>query len=216
MLMKIKKNGCARGSGIIYARGLPNRSQVCQSAIFGILGAFGFLYLFPGSAITTAMHPVLKLPGPGAGIGLIFGPFIILLSLIVYNFNQIKGTIIITSTAFGIVHSIFTPLIYPSVITVGSLGPTPLRIAAVILLAVVLEIFIHIFEDLNALARYLISAGISNIACLVFYWVLIFPGPKGWVNVEDIPVLLGIAILSGTVVGGAVPFALRKLLGPND
>ena len=83
-----------------------NIYQILIAVITGIIGAFIFLFLFPAGAISTAMHQVLELPGPGAGIGLVFGPFIILLSLLTYNFIGKHGVIFITCSLFGIFHSI--------------------------------------------------------------------------------------------------------------
>jgi len=114
-----------------------NTLQILLAIVIGIIGVCVFLFLFPGGAITTAMHQVLKLPGPGAGIGLIFGPFIIILSFLTFNSIGKQGAIFITCSVFGILHSIFTPIVYPSVKTVGSLGPLYFRILAVILLGIV-------------------------------------------------------------------------------
>lgn len=183
-----------------------NVIEIFIAFLMGIIGAFIFLFLFPGGAITTAMHQILKLPGPGAGIGFIFGPFIIVLSLLIYNFIGKRGIIFITCMIFGIFHSILTPMAYPSIKTVGSLGPLYLRIFAVILLGLALEICIFALKNQNDLFKYSISAIISNIVCLFFYWFLIFPSNKGMVRINSIPMLVGIAIFASIIFGGLIPF----------
>ncbi len=189
-----------------------NIYQILIAVITGIIGAFIFLFLFPAGAISTAMHQVLELPGPGAGIGLIFGPFIILLSLLTYNFIGKHGIIFITCSVFAIFHSILSPIVYPSVKTVGSLGPLFLRISAIVLLGIVLEICIFILKDRKDLIKYPLSAAISNVICLLFYWLLIFPGNKGWVKIENIPILLGVTILAAIIFGGAIPLICKRAI----
>jgi len=185
---------------------------VFLSIIFGIVGAFVFLFLFPGGAITTAMHQLLKLPGPGAGIGLVFGPFIIILGLIAYNLTKKPGIIVLTYTVFGITHSILTPIIYPTIDTVGSLGPLPLRIVVVILMGITFELCMYISRDQKTVTRYLISSVISNISLISFYWLIIFPGCKGWVKINAIPILLAITILAA-LFSGLLLFVIKQLFG---
>ncbi len=200
----------AFGNSKIF-RGLNfNIIDILIAILMGIIGVFIFLYLFPGGAITTAMHQVLRLPGPGAGIGFIFGPFIIILALLTYNFIGKKGIIFITCLIFGIFHSILTPIVYPNVETVGSLGPLVFRILAVILLGLVLEICMVIFKKQNELFQYSISAVISNIVCLSFYWVVIFPSNKGMIKIDSIPILLGLAIFAGIIFGGLIPLVCKR------
>jgi hypothetical protein len=187
-----------------------NVIEIFIAILIGIIGVFIFLYLFPGGAITTAMHQVLKLPGPGAGIGLIFGPFIIILALLTYNFTCKKGVIFITCIIFGFFHSTLTPIVYPSIETVGSLGPLGFRILAVILLGLVLEIGIFLFRSQNDLIKYPLSATIANLTILTFYWCAIFPFNKGMVEIGSIPILLGLAIFAGIIFGGLIPLICKR------
>lgn len=192
-----------------------NTLQLLFAFVMGVVGVCVFLFLFPGGAITTAMHQVLKLPGPGAGIGLIFGPFIIILSLLTYNSISKQGAIFITCLVFGLLHSILTPIVYPSVKTVGSLGPIYFRILAVILVGIVMEICIFLLKNRKDIIQYLISAGISNIILQSFYWVAIFPYNKGIVKIGNIPILLGITILAGIILGGLIPLGVKRLVSKN-
>ena len=192
-----------------------NTLQILFAVVMGVVGVFLFLFLFPGGAITTAMHQVLNLPGPGAGIGLIFGPFIIILSLLTYNSICKHGVIFITCLVFGLFHSILTPIVYPDVKTVGSLGPIYFRVLAVILVGIALEICIFLLKNRKDIIKYLISAGISNIILLSFYWVAIFPYNKGIIKIEDIPILLGITIIAAIILGGLVPLGVKRLVCKN-
>ena len=189
--------------------------QIMFSIAMGIIGVFIFLFLFPAGAISTAMHDVLQLPGPGAGIGLIFGPFIILIALLSYNFINKRGVIIITCSVFGVIHSILTPIVYPSMKTVGSLGPLHLRILAVVILGCALELNVHFLKERRDLFKYTFSAVFANIICLIFYWLAIFPGNKGWIELENIPILLAVTISGAIAFGGLITFGLKHLLGKN-
>jgi len=192
-----------------------NAYQILFAILMGIIGACLFLFLFPGGAISTAMHQILKLPGPGAGIGIIFGPFIILLSFLTYNFIKKYGAIFITCSVFGIIHSIFAPIVYPTIKTVGSLGPLFSRIFAVILLGLLLEICIFIFKNQKDLIRYPVSAGISNVVILSFYWFAIFPSNKGMVAINDTPILLVVTILAGVTFAGLIPLGIKRFIDKN-
>ena len=192
-----------------------NAYQILFAILMGIIGVCLFLFLFPGGAISTAMHQILNLPGPGAGIGIIFGPFIILLSFLTYNFIKKQGAIFITCSVFGIIHSIFTPIVYPTIKTVGSLGPLFLRILAIILLGLVIEICIFIFKNQKDLISYPVSAGISNVVILLFYWIAIFPSNKGMVAINDTPILLVVGILAGIAFGGLIPLGIKRFIDKN-
>lgn len=192
-----------------------NVIEILIAILVGIIGVFIFLYLFPGGAITTAMHQILNLPGPGAGIGLIFGPFIIVLSLLTYNYIDKRGIIFITCTIFSLFHSIFTPIVYPSIKTVGSLGPLGFRILAVILLGLVLEICIFLFKNQNDLIKFPLSATISNLTILSYYWCAIFPFNKGIVEIGSIPILLGVTIFAGIIFGGLIPLICKRFFSKN-
>jgi len=153
---------------------------------------------------------VLGLPGPGAGIGLIFGPFIIILGLIAFNLTKKAGTIVLTFTVFGITHSILTPIIYPSITTVGSFGPLPLRVVVVIVMGISLELCIYISRNQQPTIQYLISPVISNVTLLTLYWLVIFPGCKGWVRINAIPILLAITILAA-LFSGLISLGIKQL-----
>jgi len=178
------------------------KRMVLPSILFGSVGAFVFLFLFPSGAITTAMHQVLGLPGPGAGIGLIFGPFIIILGLIAFNLTKKAGTIVLTFTVFGITHSILTPIIYPSITTVGRV--------VVIVMGISLELCIYISRNQQPIIQYLISPVISNVTLLTLYWLVIFPGCKGWVRINAIPILLAITILAA-LFSGLISLGIKQL-----
>ena len=56
-----------------------------EAAICAAIGAVGaglFLFAFPTGAISTLMHEVLHLPGPGAGIAMVLGPILVVVALV--------------------------------------------------------------------------------------------------------------------------------------
>ena len=55
--------------------------RLAAALALGAAGGAVFVFVFPRGAITTLVHHVLRLPGPGAGIALVVGPFALLFVL---------------------------------------------------------------------------------------------------------------------------------------
>ena len=54
------------------------------------------------------------------------------------------------------------------------------------------------------------AASIANIVCLSFYWFVMFPSNKGIVKINNIPILLGVAIIAGIIFGGFIPLICKR------
>ena len=186
--------------------------QVLQSVIAGFLGSAIFIFLFPGGSITTAMHDVLELPGPGAGIGFLYGPFIAMVAAAIHLAIPRPLTILLTCTSFGVFHAILSPIVYGDAKTAGTIGPPHLRILAVVVLGLVLEGVVYILKNKRPLIRYPLASVPANIALMVFYWQAIFPNsPKGTVDPSNVPVLLGVTVLGAVTIGGLLPVLIWLL-----
>ena len=186
--------------------------QLLLCVIGGLVGSAAFIFLFPGASITTAMHDVLELPGPGAGIGLLYGPFIILVAAVVHMIVRRPLAILMTCVSFGVFHAILAPVVYADAKTAGTIGPPHLRILAVVVLGLVLELVVFILKDIRPLIRYPLASIPANIAIMFVYWCAIFPNsPKGSVAPSNVPILLGVTVLGAVTLGGLLPIIIYHL-----
>jgi len=55
-----------------------------------------------------------------------------------------------------------------------------------------------------------LAGALGNVALMCYYWLVIFPGSKGWVRLDALPVLLLIGVVSGSVLGGLLPMLLVR------
>ncbi len=188
----------------------PSHLLLCVLA--GLIGSAAFIFLFPGASITTAMHDVLELPGPGAGIGLLYGPFIILVAAVVHRIVRRPLAILMTCVSFGVFHAILAPVVYADAKTAGTIGPPHLRILAVVALGLVLEGVVFILKDTRPLVRYPLASIPANSAIMFVYFCAIFPdSPKGTVDPSNVPVLLGVTVLGAVTIGGLLPVLIHLL-----
>jgi len=188
------------------------------AALAGAAACGLFWLLFPGKTLPQLTHRLLGLPGPGSGICAAFGPFMIAACLLVFNLSGSPWAICVTGCAFGLLHSVFTPLVFPGVKTIGSVGPLPLRIAAVALAAGVLGLSVHALRRRSRALRYCLSALGANFALTGLYWSAIYPlAGKGWVKPGSQTVLLGAAAIAAVGLGALIPLVHgRYCLGGRD
>lgn len=174
----------------------PNGKQVALSAAIGAGGALVFLFAFPKGAVSTFAHYVLKLPGPGSGIALIVGPFLILVAMSSSLLTRAAGGALISSLAFALSYALVARLLRVPSDPKGAFG-SPLFIAALALFGLALEAPITLARGLKPPWRCLLAGTLANVALLVFYWLVIFPRTTRWVGLKDVPLLLGICLAGG-------------------
>jgi len=178
------------------------------AALAGAAACGLFWLLFPDKTLPQLTHRLLGLPGPGSGVCVAFGPFLIAACLLVFNLSGSAWSIWVTGCAFGLLHSVFTPPVFPGVKTIGSVGPLPLRIAAVVLTAGVLGLSVHALRKRSRALRYCLSAVGANLALAGFYWSAVYPlAGKGWVKPGSQVVLLGAAAVAAVALGALIPLA---------
>ncbi|UCC72912.1 MAG: hypothetical protein JSV86_21625 [Gemmatimonadota bacterium] len=176
------------------------RCHAAVCAAIGCGGALLFLFVFPIGSISTLMHDVLRLPGPGAGIALVLGPLVILVALISILVSRGSVGALIGCLAFGLTCVVLVWLFRIPTNPKGAFG-SPLLIAAVGLAGLVVEA-----SELTAGAverpwRSILSGALANAVLLASYWIIIFPYTADRVRWADVPLLLGLAIGSGAVWG---------------
>jgi hypothetical protein len=164
------------------------------------MGAAIFLFAFPKGSISTLMHEVLHLPGPGAGIVLILGPFVIILTLLSYLVVRRNGSAVATSLAFAVAYALLSSLLKVAGNPKGAFG-SACFVAAIALLGIAVETVMTLGTALNPMWRCLISGSVANAVLCIVYWVVIFPSTTGWVRLGDVPVLMGLCLLAGIASG---------------
>ncbi len=180
-------------------------------AVAGILAAVLFVFVFPKGAITTLMHEVLHLPGPGAGIAVILGPWAVFAALFSYRLAARSWSAFFTAVVFALAMGVFA-LAGVEGEAKGKFG-SPAFMGGVALTGAVLSLGVRILGK----RAFWIAGGIPGAAAggvlLAFYWVVIFPPVAGWVAWKDVPLLLALA-LGGGFVAGSAALPAGRLLAP--
>jgi len=184
-------------------------ADVAKCAVAGLAGTAGLLLLFPGGSLSRITHRALHLPGPGSGVCAFYGPLVILCALLAGRWVRKPGAALCSAAALGLLHSVFTPILFPGAKTVGTVGPLPLRVLGVLVLGAVLEYGCRVLNGRTAWLRNLSSAAAANLALLLFYWSAVYPlVSKRPVRPASAAILILIAVLSGALLGGCLPALL--------
>ena len=184
--------------------------EATTCAAIGVAGGLIFLFAFPKGSISTLMHEVLGLPGPGAGIALILGPFLILVALIARLLNRQAGGAVIASLTFAAAYALVTRLLGIPTNPKGAFG-SAVFVAAIALCGIAAEAVLVLGKALPKVWRCMLSGALANTVLLVFYWIVIFPRTAGWINWKDIPLLTGLCLACG-LVSGYMAWAVSKRL----
>lgn len=169
-------------------------------AAVGCGGGIIFLFVFPKGAITTLMHAVLDLPGPGAGIALILGPALNLTGFTAALLYRKTGAPLIASLAFAVSYALLVRLLEIPTSPKGAFGSLSF-IAAVALFGLAAEAFMALGRTLKDHWRTMLAGGLANTVLLVSYWTIVFPRTAGWVNWRDVPLLTGLCLATGVLTG---------------
>ena len=181
-------------------------AAVC--AAIGCAGGTIFLFVFPKGSITTLMHAVMDLPGPGAGIALILGPVLILSVLTPALLYRRAGSSLIASLSFAVSYALLVRVLQISTNPKGAFGSLSF-IAAVALFGLAADAFMTLGRKLKDHWRGMLAGGLANTVLLVSYWTIVFPRTAGWVNLRDIP-LLALLCLAGGVLSGYIAKVTAK------
>jgi hypothetical protein len=95
--------------------------------------------------------------------------------------------------------------------TVGTVGPWPLRVLAVLLTVAVLDVSLRAIRERSAVLRHLVPAAAANLMLMGFYWAAVYPAAGGKaVKPLSALVLVGAGTISAVVLGGAFPFLVAR------
>ena len=184
--------------------------EAATCAGIGVAGALVFLFAFPKGSISTLMHAVLGLPGPGAGIALVLGPMLILVALISSLSSRGSGGAAIACLMFAGTCALVASLLDVPTNPKGAFG-SPVFMAAVAPFGLVTEAVMVLGKALTQVRRCLLSGALANAALLVFYWVVIFPRTAGWISWSDVPLLMGLCLACG-LAWGYIAWAVFRAL----
>lgn len=189
-------------------------TDLVVAVVAGSISGLLFLFLFPGKAISTLMHQVMDLPGPGAAIGFIVGPFMILCALIVWTYLKKAATVFYTCSVFGMVQAYAGPIAGPSSV----LGPevAPQMLLSAMVLGIVLDVVIFALRERSTVMAYPTAAVVSNMAFMVLYWVAVFPKVKGWVQPMPAAILTVVSVIGAIVFGSLAPVVYGVLTGKGE
>lgn len=165
------------------------------------------MFLFPKGAITTLMHQILELPGPGAGIAAVLGPFLLILSLLFY---RRAGGPMVVALAFSVVVALLAALV--SEMNPKGMFSTIWLVLAGAVCALGVDGTLILARRLKPLWRLVLAGVAGNLVLLIFYWVVVFPQSAGWVLWEDVPVLLVLCAASGVLAGLIAWLVSRAIL----
>jgi hypothetical protein len=177
-----------------------NGKKVALGAAMGAGGAAFFLFAFPGGSISTLMHEVLHLPGPGAGIAAVFGPFMIFVLVLSSLLTRTRGVALVAALVFAIVCAVLVHVLEPRTNPKGAFGSL-LFFAALALLGIATEVVLLLSSAFRAIYRCLLAGAVANAVLLIFYWLVIFPRTASWVKWRDVPLLTGICLAIGLLAG---------------
>ena len=183
------------------------------SAVLGVVGALIFLFAFPKGSISTLVHEVLGLPGPGAGIGLVLGPFLIIVAVVSSVLSRGSGGALVASLMFAVTYALIVHLFRIPTSQKGAFG-SPLFIGAVTVFSVVAEAVMALGRRLGTVWRCMLCGAVANISLLVIYWTLIFPATAAWIRWNDVPVLAGLCSVCG-LVSGCVAWGISRPLSKS-
>ena len=201
------------------------------AAIVGAMMALVFVFIFPGKSISTLMHDVFHLPGPGAGIALVVGPFAVLAGFLAYIYIPKPGAFLTALVAYCLVEPAGQAAFNPN-----GMGKYPYFIVAVsfFIVAVLGELLLNLIDYRRDILRYSVPAIFSNVIFLIFWWAAIFPvysaanEPKWPVNnkidlssdffghYSAVPILIAVAIIGALLISSIYPIIYSRLRKSNE
>jgi len=185
--------------------------ELLVGVLVGAAGAGMLMAALPSAVLPRITHRMLGLPGPGSGVAVV-GPLVALVALLNYLLVKKQGVMLLCCAVLGTLHSIFMQGIFPSAKTVGTVGPLPLRILAVVVLGVTLELTVRLLARCNRWPRYMVSAACGSLAFLVFYWAALYPFTgKRPVTFQRAVILGAVTAGAGALLGGLLPALLAPL-----
>lgn len=189
---------------------MSDRNSLIASFLFSILWVLILKFAIPMSAISTLMHAILKLPGPGAGIGMIYAP--------IFSCGAALVCLISNKKQFSFFIYFGVMFLFAISFPIFKLSPIMLlKFFILFILLARLAMIIYKRNTLKYIHKMAIFSGIASYATLIYYWFLLFPNTeKGMVKTLDAVVLLGTTLPGVILIGILLPHGIIKLFGVKD
>jgi len=180
---------------------MPRRNAVSVSVVVGVLGGLVFVFVFPRGALSTLMHEVFHLPGPGAGTALMVGPLAIVLAVASRLLTSWRAAGAVALAAFSATMSA-VQLLRPESFgeQKGKFGSVEFLLA-MLLCAGALELGLRLTRRLKRAHALAVSGAAANFLLLAFHFVVIFAQTAGWVKPGAAVLLLAISLAAGALAG---------------
>ena len=191
-------------------------SGLLLNVIIGI-ATFGlFCLLFPNGAVSTLMHSVLHLPGPGTGIGMIYAQLLaaglLASALFIPRHERRFPPVLFSALVVSASLIVFSSFGGSKVRNAEPLLGLPLLVAvAVLISALLVEVFSFAFieraciESRPCFPGILATQFIGAFSCLLFYWFFILPE----VTIRSMPRLnlVNALIITGLTLAASLIFS---------
>jgi len=190
--------------------------NLAVSGIVGIACAVVYFFVFPGGAISTLMHNVLHLPGPGAGIALILAPILVFGGVFSRLATDWIGAGTVCAAAFGLA-AVLLRLLGVSMYAAGGFG-SAMSLLAVAAFGAILDGVFLATRQAKRSWRFALAGGLAGLGLLAFYWVAVFPRTTRWVAWRDVPLLAFLGLAAGAAAGyiaGRSLGSLARAVGPR-
>jgi hypothetical protein len=188
----------------------PLPIRIAKSALAGLAGGVLFAFLFPKGAITTLVHDVVELPGPGAGIALVKGPLAIFFALVAAYWAGGRAAALSAILSYSLVMVVAANLFGIDMNPKGMFGSAWFVLAFVVL-GLSVELLLWLTRKAKPVWRCVITAAGANLLLLVAYWLIVFPWLAGWVAWKDVPLLAAVS-LAGGLLAGLVAWLVARLI----
>jgi len=172
--------------------------------IFGLVVSLLVLFLFPFKGVSTLMHDVLHLPGPGAGIAFPIGMVLVAFLLASYAISKQELAPFWVAFLFGIIYNLLAPY-------AGGIPFAPFvnRFIAALLLGLGVSCMLYLLKGKALEIKYFLTGALGNLIYLSLFWVLVFPFGKGWVKPSAVPILSILALCAG-LAAALVPYLYAR------
>ena len=155
------------------------------------------------------MHDVLGLPGPGAGIALVLGPWVIFFSLLASELVRKPAIAFPSSLVFGLTVGILAFIGAP-LEQKGKFGSLEF-IGGMAVAGALLTATSHLARKLRSFVKAAVAGFVACAGLLAYFWTVIFPQTVGWIVFKDIPVLLVLGVVGG-IAAGLLALAAARFL----
>ncbi len=193
----------------------PAGIDTIRAALIGGAGGFLLAFTAPQQGISYVMHQVLGLPGPGAGMGMMVGPWAAFCCLSAAMLVRQRNAALVAGMCFSLTYNVHAALIPPLGENPGMFGS--LRFGpGLLLLGIVVEVMWSLTPHLSRGRRLAMTAVAANLVFLAYTWIVVFPITKGWIAPMD-ALVIAVASVPPAVVAG-VGFTLASLsvvMGPR-